>query len=79
MVDSVLDMCDELCRARLDGFEVEAGSVVEQAPPAADRHRHDMKPQLIDQARGKVLIDDVRAAGDHHIFLTRRRPGLFQR
>jgi hypothetical protein len=45
-------------------LEFQCRHALEQPGAGADRERHTVQPQLVDQAGGEVLVDGGRAAGD---------------
>ena len=63
-------MGDELVGPPADRFQIEWRNAVEQPLARAQRDRRDMQPQLIEQSRGKVLIDGRRTSGDRDIPIT---------
>jgi hypothetical protein len=50
--------------------------VLEQPSAGAERERHNVEPQLADQAGGEVLVDGGRAAVDRDVAVAGRRACL---
>src|SRR5438477_6737157 len=61
--------------SRLDLLELQRRDALEQPRAGAERERHDVQPQLVDQAGGEVLVDGGRAALDADVAV----PGRFAR
>ncbi len=47
-----------------DPLQVDPSGVLEEPPAAAEQHRHDVHPQLVDEARGQQLPVEVGPADD---------------
>src|SRR5262249_45986373 len=52
--------------------------IVEETHAAPEQKRNDVNLQFIDEARGKVLLRDIRSAAERHIFSIRCLPGLLE-
>jgi len=59
-------------------LEFHRRDALEQPCADAERQRHDVQPQLVDQAGGEVLVDGGRAALDRDIAVAGRRACLCQ-
>ena len=53
--------------SRLHLLEFQRRDALEQPRASAERERHNVQPQLVDQAGGEVLVDGGRAALDRDI------------
>ena len=64
--------------SRLHLLEFQRRDALEQPRAGAERERHNVQPQLVDQAGGEILIDGGRAALDRDIAVVGRRACLCQ-
>jgi hypothetical protein len=65
-------------RSRLHLFEIQCRNTVEQPRSGAKCERHDVQPQLVEQARGEILVDGGRAALDRNFAVPGRFARVFQ-
>jgi hypothetical protein len=61
---------------RRDLLEFQRRDALEQPRAGAERERHDVQPQFVDQVGGEVLVDGGRAAVDRDIAVAGRRAPL---
>src|SRR5436189_3343759 len=74
----VHDVGDAGCLDRAHLLDLEVADVLEQPLAVAEQDRRDVEPELIDQPRGEVLLDDTGPSTEQDVLVARDPLRLFE-